>query len=242
MTLFAIMIVFVMLPSFASQDLFIPKWFLVVYQYFKDEQISAKAFENAITYLQKVGVMRLSTDSQEDAITNFLMTNSIIGQNSSSRSEFSNCSPHWYITGYFTPVESDYAGKFITVNVDGATYQFREDFVTEIKTEGWGKALSGRYLGWYDESFHLSDFPLDATGNNLEPYMIAVDPSIIPQNSRLMIPTLVHTWDEVVFLASDVGTSIVGKHIDVYTGEGKDAHKETYRITGHENIVCLEVR
>lgn len=240
--LFAFMIVFVMLPSFASQDLFIPKWFLTVYQYFKDEQISARAFESAITYLQKVGVMRLSTDSQDEPITNFLITRSIVEQNSAGHSEFSNCSPHWYITGYFTPAESDYAGKVITVNVDGASYQFREDFVTEIKTEGWGKTLSGKYLGWFDESFHLSDFPLDATGNNLGSHMIAVDPSIIPQNSRVMIPTLLSPWNEVVFLASDTGTSIIGKHIDVYTGEGKDAHEEAYRITGHENIVCLEVK
>lgn len=239
--LFAIVIVFVMLPSFAGQDPFIPKWFLTVYQYFRDERISANEFENAVTYLQKVGVMRLS-DSQEDPITNFLMTHSVIEQNSTGRLEFSNCSSHWYITGYFTPVESDYTGKLVTVDVSGASHQFREDFVVEIKTEGWGKTLSGSYLGWFDESFHLNDFPLDAAGNNLELYTIAVDPTIIPPNSRVMIPTLVHPWNEAVFLASDTGTSIVGKHIDIYTGEGKGAHEETYRITGDENIVCLEAQ
>ncbi len=240
--MFASMIIFVALPSFANQDLFIPKWFLTVHQYFKDGQISADEFESAVIYLQKVGVIRLSADSQDNPTTNFLMTYSIIKQSSSSHSNFSSCSPHWYITGYFTPVESDYAGNLITISVDGIPYKFRADFVTEIKTEGWGKSLSGKYLGWFDESFHLSDFPLDATGNKLELYMIAVDTSLIPQNSSVMIPTLLPPWDRVVFFGSDTGTAIVGKHIDVYTGEGKDAHEETYRITGYDNIVCLEGR
>lgn len=241
--LLALVIVFSHAPTFAaSQDLFIPEWFLNVYQYFKDEQISAREFEDAVAYLQKIKIVRLLEDSPDDPIANFEVTNSIIEQTQRGHAEFSNCSTHWYITGYFTPVESDYSGKFITVTVNGYPYKFKEDFLSEIKIEGWGKTLSGKYLGWYGDSFHLSDFPLDVTGSKLGLRAVAVDPVLIPPNSAITIPTLLPPWNDLVFVASDVGTSIVGKHIDVYTGEGKDARDETFRITGHDNIVCLEAR
>jgi hypothetical protein len=228
LTLF-VLVIFVTIPAFAAnQDILIPKWFLNVYQYFNDQQISEKEFENAITYLQKIGAIRLQEDTQNDPITNFLVTNSVIEQNDRGHSEFSNCSPDWYITGYFTPIESDYVGRFITVNIDGVSYKFKEDFVTEIKTQGWGKTLSGKYLGWYDESFHQNDFPLDGSGNKLVLNAIAVDPLVITPNSHVMIPTIPSPWNGVVFLASDVGTAIIGKHIDVYTGEGKEALDEAY--------------
>jgi 3D (Asp-Asp-Asp) domain-containing protein len=240
--LFAFTICFSTIPTFAAnQDLLIPKWVLTTYQYFKNEQTSEQEFENALSYLQKVGIIRL-LDDFDNNITNFLMTYSLIKQNAERRSEFSDCSPNWYITGYFTPVESDYASRFIDVNIDKISYKFRESFVDEIKTEGWGKTLSGKYLGWFDDSFHISEFPLDAAGNNLELHTVAIDPSVISPNSRIMIPTLPPPWDKVVFLASDVGTAIIGKHIDVYAGEGKDAREETFRITGQGNIVCLEVK
>lgn len=35
------------------------------------------------------------------------------------------------------------------------------------------------------------------------------------------------------------GPDITGKHIDVYTGIGAAADRETYRITGHDNTVCI---
>ncbi len=225
-------------PPFAAS---IPEWFGMVHQYWKNEQITDVEFANAISYLQKAGVMLL-LDKEDAPIADFLVTSAIGKQVGLGNSDFSDCSAEWYITGYFTPLESDYSGKFITASVNDISYKFREDFIKEIKIEGWGKTISGQYLGWYGESFHLSEKPLDAAGNALEPSAVAVDPSVIPASSRLTIPSLPGPWDEIIFTGSDTGTAIIGKHIDVYTGEGKTSLDEAYRITGYGNIVCLEVK
>jgi 3D (Asp-Asp-Asp) domain-containing protein len=211
-----------------------------VHQYWKDETITDQEFSNAISYLEKVGVVTLN-NSESDVITSFLLTVSLIKQDSLGNYEFSDCSSGWYITGYFTPLESDYSGRFISISVDDISYSFREDFVEEIKIEGWGKTVSGDYLGWYDESFHLSDVSLDAFGNPLEVNTIAIDPSLIEAGSRVTIPSLPDPWDGVIFTGSDTGSAIIGKHIDVYTGEGEEALDEAYRITGYDNVVCTEV-
>lgn len=226
------------IPAFA-QDLLIPKWFYNVYQYWKEGDITEQEFSGAISYLQKIDALRLAQDS--DPIASFVLTDSLIKQ-STSDTGFSNCSTDWYITGYFTPVEADYTGKFTDITIDQKQYKFREDFVTEIKTEGWGKTISGNYLGWYDDSFHISDFALDATGKELVVNSIAVDPSIIPTGTRIKIPSLPAPWDGMILSGTDTGTAIIGKHIDVYTGEGKAALDEAYRITGYDNVVCLEVK
>lgn len=155
---------------------------------------------------------------------------------------FSICSSGWYITGYYTPVESDYSGDFMTVLVDDDEREYRSDFLADVRTEGWGKTLSGDYVGWYFNSYHLADAALDAIGNKLVIQSVAVDPNVInfyeKEETKLIIPTLPSPWNEVVFTASDIGPSIKGKHIDVFTGEGKEAELETFRITGHENKVC----
>lgn len=225
------------LPVFG--EVAIPEWFYKVYQYWKDDKITRSEFSNAISYLQKINTLKLEEDS--DPITSFLLSDSLIRQNENHHGLFSNCTTGWYITGYFTPIELDYSGKFIDVLVDKKPYKFKEDFVTEVKTEGWGKTISGNYLGWYDESFHLSDVPLDAMGGKLEINSVAVDPSLIVASSKIIIPSLPDPWSAFTFTSSDTGTAIIGKHIDVYTGEGKTALNETYRITGHDNMVCLEV-
>lgn len=155
-------------------------------------------------------------------------------------STFSNCSPDWYITGYFTPAESDYFGDLQKITIDSETKHFKSDFVSVVKIEGWGKAMSGKYLGWYDDSFHLSDSALDSHGEPLLVQSVAVDSEIIKQKTNLIIPTLPYPWSEMVFESSDVGPSIKGKHIDVYVGEGKQAELETFRITSTDNDVCIE--
>ncbi len=43
----------------------------------------------------------------------------------------------------------------------------------------------------------------------------------------------------MVFSALDEGPSIIGKDIDVYTGEGIEGENETFRITGSNNDVCI---
>jgi membrane-bound lytic murein transglycosylase len=36
-----------------------------------------------------------------------------------------------------------------------------------------------------------------------------------------------------------VGVGIVGQHIDVFTGMGRAAEEETFRITSNNNRVCF---
>ncbi len=150
------------------------------------------------------------------------------------------CTTGWYVTGYFTPLESDYNGKLVKIRADRVTLKVKKDFIREVKIEGWGKTTSGTYLGWYDRSFHLSDAPLDSVGNPLVIGSLATDSSVIPLYSQVTIPTLLSPWNEIIFTATDVGPSINGNHVDVYTGEGKDAENETYRITGYNNTVCVQ--
>jgi 3D (Asp-Asp-Asp) domain-containing protein len=232
-------VLFGFLPSLGVEiKIDIPDWFDVVYQYWKTDQITDQEFADAINYLESRGLMLL-LDKEESPIAGFLVSHAMGKQILFGNSNFSDCTSGWYITGYFTPAESDYSGRLVTIGIDGTTYEFREDFVEEIRTEGWGRTDFGKYLGWYGGSFHLSEKPLDAKGNELVVNTVAVDPSLIASDSKITIPSLPEPWDALVFTGSDTGTTIVGKHVDVYTGEGKAAHNETYRITGHDNVVCM---
>ena len=154
-------------------------------------------------------------------------------------SNLSKCSDDWYITGYFTPVEENYSGEVLKVIIDGKEYSFKKNFVDAVRIEGWGRAQSGDYLGWYAESYHLSDVPLDGNGHELKIGTVAVDTSLIQYGNKITIPSLPQPWNKQIFNAEDEGPAIIGKHIDVYTGEGKDAELETMRITGNENTVCI---
>ena len=68
--------------------------------------------------------------------------------------------------------------------------------------------------------------------------MIAIDRSLIPHNAEVQISTLPIPWSSKTFKATDVGNGIVGQHIDVFTGTGKIAEEETFRITSNNNRVC----
>ena len=148
------------------------------------------------------------------------------------------CSDGWTVTGYTTPFESDYSGEFITIVINDIEREFRQDFVDDVNIEGWGHTLSGDYLGSFDDMFFIGSDPLDSNGNVLIIGTVAVDPTIIEPNSNLIIPTLPEPWNETIFLASDLGAGIIGKHIDVYVGEGLAAVQESFRITSQNNTVC----
>ncbi|MEM3064378.1 MAG: 3D domain-containing protein [Candidatus Nitrosotenuis sp.] len=233
-----LVLIAIVLPVFAD-EFFIPEWFYESHQYWRSGLVSDREFADAVSYLQKTGLLLLRSSS-DDLIMDFLITDATIKQDRLGHSGFSDCTGGWYITGYYTPVETDYVGKLITIRVDGAPYELREDFVADLKIEGWGRTGSGMYVGWYDDSFHFSDRPRDSNGDELLVGMIAIDQSIIPANSNVTIPSLPAPWDGLIFVGSDVGPDIVGKHIDVYTGEGKKALAEAYRITGRDNVVCRE--
>jgi len=149
-----------------------------------------------------------------------------------------SCSHGWIITGYFTPNELDYSGEFVTIIINDLEREFRQDFVDDVNIEGWGKTLSGDYLGSFDNMFFISSDHLDSNGNVLMIGAVAVDPNKIEPNSNLTIPTLPEPWNEIIFLSSDVGDGINGKHIDVYVGEGLAAEQESFLITSQNNTVC----
>ena len=223
--------------SFAIDDA-IPNWVFVVQDYWLTTNISTMEFNNALQYLQDHGIIDLVMHSDYDLVSNFLIS-STLQQNFDSIS-FQNCSSDWHITGYFTPVENDYSENYEEITFENGVRYFKSDFLSVVKIEGWGKTMSGDYVGWYDDSFHISNAALDSHGTYLLPSYIAVDSNIIPQNTNLIIPNLPAPWNMIIFKSTDIGPSIIGKHIDVYTGEGKQAELETFRITGDNNDICVE--
>lgn len=150
-----------------------------------------------------------------------------------------HCSEGWRITGYFTPIEADYLSVETTeVNIVGiGKMKFNSDFVKVVFDEsqgfgeGWGKTRFGWYLGNYNGQWHKSDAALDANNAPLKPNSIAVDNALIPNDSIVTIPGLPGEYGKMEFIGNDVGVTVHGKHIDVYTGEGKEAEKEMYRVT-----------
>jgi len=150
-----------------------------------------------------------------------------------------NCSNGWNVSGYYLPLESDYTSTIIPVTIDTKIYNFKSDFVEEVKIQGWGKTFSGEYLGFYDGAFHLSKTPLDSLGNNLIVGSIATDPQSIQLGTKVTILTLPSPWNEMIFSANDTSSLITGKEIVVYTGDGLNAKNETLKITSNNNSVCL---
>lgn len=135
------------------------------------------------------------------------------------------CSDGWRITGYFTPVEAE--------------YDTREEFEAEVRVEGWGLELDGGYTAWYGGAWHSGDAALDSLGNELNLNTVAVDTDIISHGSKISIPGLPGEYGERVYAARDVGYAVLGKHIDVFTGEGLEALEEAYSITGNNLEVCI---
>jgi 3D (Asp-Asp-Asp) domain-containing protein len=151
------------------------------------------------------------------------------------------CSDGWYITGYYIPREDELPGDAEEINVARVgNLSFSQEFLNETRTEGWGITRFGWALGYYSGGWHRSDAgPLDAAGNLLSEGMIAIDRSLIPHGAQVQISTLPAPWSSKVFRATDVGVGIVGQHIDVFTGMGRAAEEETFRITSNNNRVCF---
>lgn len=149
------------------------------------------------------------------------------------------CSIPWFVTGYFTPVEADYQGATETVRIpEFGTYTALSGFLREVEVQGWGRTKAGWYLAHYDGAWHRSTVPLGAAGKPISTGHVAVDPRVVRLGSALRIPTLPAPWDTTGFVASDVGTAVAGRHVDVYTGVGASARAEAFRITTSSAEVC----
>ncbi len=149
------------------------------------------------------------------------------------------CSGGWRVTGYFTPIETDYdsTGTHEIEIKNVGKMKFNVEFLKTVFDEdagfgeGWGKTRFGWYLGNYNGAWHKSDDPLDANNSPLQTNSVAVDNSVIPNDSAVKIPGLPDKFGKETFVANDVGVTVHGKHIDVYTGEGKEAEQMMYRVT-----------
>lgn len=217
-----------------AESINIPEWVFDVHNFWIEKKITDNEFTIMLNYLEKQNFVDLILHKSYDVKTNFLLS---IMQNQYPL-QFTDCSDGWYVTGYFVPVEKDYSDEFIAININEFQREFRQDFVDAIKIEGWGRTLSGDYLGWYDDSFHINETALDQNGQPLIAGMIAVDNIVIDSGTELIISTLPEPWNEIVLLSADEGPSIKGKHIDLFTGEGKLAENETFRVTSYDNKIC----
>ncbi len=153
----------------------------------------------------------------------------------------SNCSKGWQITGYFTPVQADFAKndlQTVTIEETSEHQSLPAKFLKQVKLEGWGKTEAGWYLGYYNGSFHRSDAALNIKGKPLSLTSIATDAKVLPYGSNVSIPSLPQPFSSRTFLADDAGNAVTGKHIDIYTGEGKQAEKETFAVTKSDVTVC----
>jgi 3D (Asp-Asp-Asp) domain-containing protein/LysM repeat protein len=140
------------------------------------------------------------------------------------------CSDGWYITAYFTPLESDYAGTgTVSVRTDEGTRTFYKGFVEEIKIQGSGRTNDGDYLGYWGEGFHIYDKPYTSSGLAVKKGLVATHTLVIPYHTEITIPTLKEPWKEMEFTAADTGPAIIGKHIDIYAGLGLDAREEAFQ-------------
>jgi 3D (Asp-Asp-Asp) domain-containing protein len=198
-----------------------------------------------ISLLGCIFVLSFLLFSREPVIYSFnnLEKNSAVTENQIKGYE---CSEGWRITGYFTPIETDYnSAETREIEISGVgKMKFNADFLNVVFNEdegfgeGWGKTRFGWYLGNYDGAWHKSDAPLDAHSTALDPNSVAVDNKVIPNNSLVRIPGLPAEFAAKTFIANDVGVTVHGKHIDVYTGEGKDAERKMDEITFEdENLI-----
>lgn len=153
-------------------------------------------------------------------------------------SSFSYCTNDWKITGYYTPDESDFEQHTqveIHVNHLG-NFNFPKGFIDSVRLEGWGKTRLGWYLGFYNHQWHSSRKPLNSIGQPLVLGVVAVDNSLIANGKVISIPRLWDTIKSRDLIATDVGSMVKGKHIDIYTGEGETARKLTYDISGWHQV------
>ena len=156
-----------------------------------------------------------------------------------------DCSDGWRITGYFTPLETDYdSTEMREIEVSGVgKMSFNAAFLKIVFDdeagfgEAWGKTRFGWYLGNYNGKWHKSDAPLDANNAPLKTNSVAVDNKFIPNDSEVRIPGLPEEFATKTFIANDVGVSVHGKHIDVYCGEGKEAERKMYQVTFEDDNV-----
>ena len=155
---------------------------------------------------------------------------------------YSGCSQNWKVTGFYTPIESDFEtvlNKRVKVE-QLAILAFNINFINAVKVEGWGKTRFGWYLGYYGGRWHKRSSALNSIGKPLVIGAVAVDNDIIRKGERLNIPSIQQIMQVSEFVAVDVGSAVKNRHIDIYTGEGHSAKLMSYRVTGNHEVCRLK--
>ena len=186
----------------------------------------------------KIYSMNYSPVSTQSSEQNQVNSSNLQNKNSNQ----TGCSSGWYLTGYFTPQETDYSGMKMTIFVQGAgTMSFYNSFLKDVRIEGGGETRFGWYIANHGNGWTKISYATTASGEKARAGVsIATDPNVIPTGTnRITVRTLPSPWNTYQFKAADTGPDIIGKHIDVYTGIGVGADKESYRITGYGNTVCI---
>jgi peptidoglycan/xylan/chitin deacetylase (PgdA/CDA1 family) len=163
----------------------------------------------------------------------------------------SNCSGGWEVTGNFLPSESDYDGigynQAVTLygldNQNNTTTRtLNSEFLKAVVMKGWGLTKQGDYVGGWNNTFWgPSSVELTSQGEPLIAGLSAgTDGNVIPYGSNFTITTLPSPWNNKTFMAVDLGSGLVGKQVNIYTGIGSNAEKEAARITeATTNTVCV---
>jgi hypothetical protein len=155
----------------------------------------------------------------------------------------------WYVTVYYTAVESHYDDEPVPVtgclvidceHGDDDLGSYPESFVQAVENEGTGRIVSGRhagsYLNWsHDTGFWLDNAPRDSHGRPLEPFVsAAADPTVLSAGNELRItgcgvaedgtaidPAVCDRLRSASWRIMDEFTPGLGgdRHIDVYLGE-----------------------
>ena len=153
------------------------------------------------------------------------------------------CSDDWKVTGYYSPVELEFPqGEDSRIQIkDVGHLFFNKAFVKEVKMEGWGRTRFGWYLGYFSNQFHKSNAPLNAKGHQLVLGAVAIDTKYLKMGNKVSIPQVNELVGVDWFVASDTGSAIKKKHIDVYTGEGSSAKRATWKVTGIKQVCITSV-
>ncbi len=183
--------------------------------------------------------MYLGTRERQLAVNLFIVI-SILSSRFAFATHEEACSSQWRVTGYFTPVELDYPQTAqIRINIEQQGESLHSAaFLKAVKIEGWGRTKNGWYLGRFSNKWHKSKYPLNSLGKPLNTGSIATDKNIIPTGSSIKIPSLPNKLKHQLYVSDDVGSAIKSTHIDIYTGEGRQAEQTTFEITGQDHTVC----
>jgi 3D (Asp-Asp-Asp) domain-containing protein len=153
-------------------------------------------------------------------------------------SSAARCSDGWFVTGYYSAAESEFAGRLVQIDLEGRRFAFPADFLRKVKTDGWGQTRHSWFLGW-NNGWRRGAAPLNIRGLPLGLGSVAVDRRLIPFGTELRIADLPAPWDTRILVADDGGDNIRGKWLDVYCGCGPDKRAEALRLTGHNHRVCF---